>query len=1223
MNIAHHQCTFRSNAFAMLLGMSAALLALPVNTATAQSFPDYPLLAGREGVPPNILFILDDSGSMRSLSMGRLNDNGGDITNYASDDTAYKGSGLADNPSERSYVNNSIYYKPSVDYLPWKNADGSRKPNATITALSPSVMGLANEGVSTTGTRNLVGNDDSVFYVPKAGIANPGTNAANYTRYWIASVNGQARVVRAGPDEREILYTYQIPNIGVSNSYTLDSINVSDAPKQLRFELSGGSGDAKMEVTRPGRTAPWCKDNNTSGNDETCTIDQADVLTGNWKVVVINTKSNGGNNNAVKNAVLQVVAVNPGAVAETPSGRGQSDELQNIANWYQYHRTRIKVAKAGASEAFSRLGDTYRVGFDTIWNRAKDSTVNGSTTGNLPSMPIPVSKEKGLFKGDNRSDWFDFLQSASANQGTPLHGALSRAGRYYSTYGKGTSNDPWGNGSATDKPLACRASYAILTTDGYWNSDSGYSPEAGDADGDKVADTLADVAMNYYKKDLRGDITDNVPVDRSNRRHQRMTTFGVSIGLKGSLDGPPNAPPNTWPNPWPTSKGEWSKESNKRIDDLWHAAVNTEGAFVVASSTEDFAKALEDAFKSIDGRQASGSNLASNGPQVTAGSYKYSAIYHSSEWWGDLRAFPRDVSSDGYSDTPTWRLSETVNADSLFTARPVLSSLQSKAGTFKTLYASDTRFQRANVTIADNLNYLTGVRALEDGVNFRRRKLSPIGDIVNSSPVYANDNGYLFIGANDGMLHGVNSMNGKVAFSYVPQGINMGAMASLSNPTYEHRFMVDGQIAVNKIRERGDKNYLVGALGRGGKGVFALDVTDPAKMTKNQVVWDATFQSGGDRDMGYVLGNPAARRLQDGKMVALVPNGFESESGSAALFVYDLDSSNAAPTKLVAALGPNNGLMVIEPADFDADGRVDVVYGGDLKGNIWRWDFRNTTMSAAKLIFTATGPTGLPQPITGGLTVVRDGSGQIFVAFGTGRLITEADLPWNNAQGSEPQSIYGIIDNMSSDGTEKIANAVAATPQRYSQLKKRTIPFVGKDSKGRDARSFEFYSALPDDKRGWYLDLGVPSPFADTERVVSTPVAVGRALWIDSVWPSRGDGCEATTGNGFMNALDIFTGTNSSYSAYGTNTTGQGTFSLIDVDGDGVGGDRLSDTRGMGDQEGFITSVSHGAFMGRPDVSDKEVCTQLDDGRVVCEKRTPAGEAAAERLMWRELYRTN
>src|SRR5690606_37651001 len=127
------------------------------------------------------------------------------------------------------------------------------------------------------------------------------------------------------------------------------------------------------------------------------------------------------------------------AAYETPTGRTVAEELTNFATWYSYHRTRMKVAKYAASEAFSQLGDNYRVGYDSIWNRKQGVSSNDSVPWNYegPAYPIPTGVDDGLFKGKNREKWFEFLHKAQGNNGTPLHDALWRAGKYYE------SSDPW------------------------------------------------------------------------------------------------------------------------------------------------------------------------------------------------------------------------------------------------------------------------------------------------------------------------------------------------------------------------------------------------------------------------------------------------------------------------------------------------------------------------------------------------------------------------------------------------------------------------------------------------------------------------------------------------------------------------------------------------------------------------------------------------------------
>src|SRR5690606_39127554 len=135
---------------------------------------------------------------------------------------------------------------------------------------------------------------------------------------------------------------------------------------------------------------------------------------------------------------------------------------------------------------------------------------------------------------------------------------------------------------------------------------------------------------------------------------------------------------------------------------------------------------------------------------------------------------------------------------------------------------------------------------------------------------------YIYVGTNDGMMHAVNASTGNIAFSYVPGGVNLANLASLSDPSYSHSFFVDGPIFVSDNRVSTTAQYLVGTLGRGGKGVYALDVSDPDAMTNGDVLWDNT--GGSDNDMGYVLGVPTIVRGNNNAILALVPNGIDSTS---------------------------------------------------------------------------------------------------------------------------------------------------------------------------------------------------------------------------------------------------------------------------------------------------------------------------------------------------------
>ncbi|WP_447936708.1 pilus assembly protein [Thermomonas fusca] len=1083
-------------AVAVAAATVATLLGLPVNAATT-SFPQYPLMTGGSTIPPNILLILDDSGSMNFIAMPKDVEIG----------SSYQGvqNGLNDDPVDRSYIHNTLYYNPTKTYRPWRTAStdlNDRLSNAVIYSAASSPTSPSS------GSRDLRGHTDGIFYYPK--VANPGTSASNYDRYWISS---SGKVVVAGSP----VSAAGFPKGPLSSSmdpYTQRTfvIPVSADTAALQVTTSGGGKNVELNLVNPnGNTV--CTSSSGNGS-ESCSV--LYPVAGDWVVQVYR------DNSATFSNVSLSATITP-AKEQTPTGRSQADEIQNFANWYQYHRTRNKMAKAGASEAFGRLGKNYRVGFDTIWNRGGGSQ---NTSGSTPALPIAYSTDGGLFQDTNRSTFYSRLHGAGASSGTPLHGALQRAGRYFGT------DDPWkdSNGSL----VTCRQNYAILTTDGYWNSrddsDSGYTSVGNadsstnrDVDGnppkypDSNSNTLADVAYQYWRRDLRSDMTDNVRASSSDpAKWQHMVTFGVSIGLQGTLN-PNNPPPATWPNPN-------DNEDAERIDDLWHAALNGRGAFVVASDTDRFAQSLSDALKAIDGRTASGSNIASSSTKTDTTTLTFVAGFTSSTWLGDLIASPFNAALTGVSTTPSWVLSKTFEpsgVNAAFASRTILTSKGGTARLFTSVnFSGDSDFaartgQADAVTAAENVAYLRGDQSKEIGQTngTLRKRIHPVGDIVDSSPSYVAGTNTVYIGANDGMLHGINAANGKVLFSYMPKGLNFTALANLSSTSYDHHYFVDGQIDVARIDGNGSNfiNVLVAALGRGGRGVFALNVTAPGSMGTGDVLWDNTTQdTTTDPNMGYVLGAVRIRKGNGDKTYAFVPNGIDSPNGSATLFVYELANSGAvvSTTRLVADAGTGNGLMSLGMADLNSDGTVDTVYGGDLKGNVWRWDFSgNALPTAAVKLFQAVDSTGNGQPITGGIGVGRDElSGKVFVGFGTGRFISTSDVPTASAMGAT-QSLYGLLD----EGT-----AISGR----NDLQVRTIPYTGTSADGRALRGFETYSALPGGKKGWYIDFTPP------ERVISAPTIYGTAMFIASVIPSAGgDGCEAATGSGFLNGINLFTGT--------------------------------------------------------------------------------------------------
>ncbi|WP_051091678.1 pilus assembly protein [Methyloversatilis discipulorum] len=839
--------------------------------------------------------------------------------------------------------------------------------------------------------------------------------------------------------------------------------------------------------------------------------------------------------------------------------RTLDQEKQNFANWYTYNRSRINAAKGGVSYAFSTLGQNYRVGFRTI---------NG-TTGWLD---IPTN---GTFSDTNRSNFFTSLFDAVADGNTPLRISLWNAGAYFKTA------DPWGP-NVGGAPLSCRQSFAILTTDGYYNDNSTVYSTAGNADGTKgrpYADTqsvtLADIAMYYYDTDLQPDIEDNVPTtpeDGNNRQH--MNTFGVSFGLTGSLNTATDLPRLTSGEiSWPSISTDAGK-----LDDLWHATINGRGQFVNAGDPQEFADGLKGALDSIVARTASSSNLGVSSAQLRQGSRVFQARFTSEVWTGDIFSFL--IGSDGEIPiVPEWRASERVPT-------PANRNIYTRNGSTAVPFVWDQLSDAQKATLGNNsavLDYLRGVRSGEssEGGTFRNRS-SLIGDIVHSSPVYVaapDDFAYerfswpgastyqthrtlrsdrtpmLYVAANDGMLHGFVASTGAERFAYVPSS-SLAQMYQLTRPSYTHQFINDGALTVADVYDAGTANawrtLLVGSTGRGGRQLYALDVSDPTIPADNpagrRVMWEFS-----DADFGKFTGRPVVGRMNNGDWAVLVGNGYNSNEYKGFLFVVNA-TTGALIQKIDTGACPetddpcvSNGLAEVTTWDEDSDGDIDYVYAGDLRGNLWRFDVTSSTPSQWKVsfgtdtsplpLFRARNASGTPQPITSKVEVLLDPStGTRWVSFGTGQFLGDTDRA-----STALQTWYGLYDNYPNAATSPVSgrsdlaqrvvlveteqtttteteNAEGETETTSETVKVRVISAQG-DTTGGD-RVIDADGTYI--RKGWYLDLVPPTGTAAGERMIYGVQAFGGALFATSAIPAD-DPC-TPGGSGWLMAIDPYTG---------------------------------------------------------------------------------------------------
>ncbi|PVY56204.1 type IV pilus assembly protein PilY1 [Simplicispira sp. 125] len=348
------------------------------------------------------------------------------------------------------------------------------------------------------------------------------------------------------------------------------------------------------------------------------------------------------------------------------------------------------------------------------------------------------------------------------------------------------------------------------------------------------------------------------------------------------------------------------------------------------------------------------------------------------------------------------------------------------------------------------LNFIRGERDLEgvdpsgytDADPFRERK-SRQGDIVNSEIWYTGTptsnyslSGYgafanthksrtpmLYVGGNDGMLHGFSATDGTEKIAYVPRGL-IGKLKSLSDPIYNHQYYVDGSPMTGDVSVSGTwSTMLVGTLGAGGKGYFVLNVTDPANFASASpadlikrdrtrgnsevapncsAMSDATEKAAclvtvqEDEDIGNIVASPVRNasnqqqttqitRMNNDRWAVIMGNGYNSTNQRPVLLVQYLDGAmelkriHAIPSTIVTGSGNanDNGLAAPAVVDVNGDGRADVVYAGDNLGNLWKFDLTSDVDTDWKVafgtntpLFTASGPAtiggtrNLVQPIT-------------------------------------------------------------------------------------------------------------------------------------------------------------------------------------------------------------------------------------------------------------------
>lgn len=427
---------------------------------------------------------------------------------------------------------------------------------------------------------------------------------------------------------------------------------------------------------------------------------------------------------------------------------------------------------------------------------------------------------------------------------------------------------------------------------------------------------------------------------------------------------------------------------------------------------------------------ASGYVLKDSSQQV------YVIDYSSVDWSGNLHS--REISPTGsLSNSDQWGngAGYIITSQNFDTDRKIVTFNGASGIPFR--WASLSSEQTTALESENILNFIRGDRSNEapNGAKYRTRDVV-LGDIIHSSPLHWDDgtNRTVFVGANDGMLHAINADSdvsnggGKERFAFVPSQL-ISKLPLLKSTSYTHRYFVDGQLAARKYS---DKSILVGGLGGGGKGLFALDIsavpTDEVDAA-SKVLWEISSSSAGYANLGHTYGSPLLTTMPDGTSVLVMSNGYNNTgSGRATLFLinprtgakiaeYDTGSGTAESP---------NGLSSPTAVDTNNDGKSDYIYAGDIDGNLWRFDLSSTTSAPVKLFTTSP-----VQSITMAPAIYNHPLGGRMVIFGTGRIFETADV-----SDTQTHYAYGIWDRPDSHSkndsllqqTLTEANYTGATP---------------------------------------------------------------------------------------------------------------------------------------------------------------------------------------------------
>lgn len=785
-------------------------------------------------------------------------------------------------------------------------------------------------------------------------------------------------------------------------------------------------------------------------------------------------------------------------------------DIQRFANWFTYYRKRVLLMAGSMGKVLETLNGL-RVGVVAFNNQSPvtmydlDSSVN-SRNG------VRVS---GIFYAN------------PASGGTPTQSTFQYI---YNQFKRTDAADYAGNKVIQ---YACQRNAAFIVTDGFYNGSwvtpptysrstwGGSAPYA-----NIINSTMADQALAYYTLNPRTDLpTGRVPLgdttaanpDLNTNLH--VNTYALTLNIPGVIwDGVSTFPSTTFT--WPTP----ATDTRSAIDDIWHATINGRGKMYNVADPREAALKIDAGLRDILSQVSAQGGVAVSSVNLdsteTNDAKAYLGKYNPSGWTGDLEARPINRST-GQIDNSTLSWTDSngnpATAGSLLAQRNLASDpriiitangsatgggLAFTAGNIGSTVNPDT----SKYTNDQVVNYLRGDRTGEgwsgESVIFRRRdlKLGLMGPVVNAEPALDADNKVVYIASGEGMLHAFDTTSGKELWSFVPYD-TLSAIGQTVLRGYNFQTKLDGTPSIGKIGT--NRKLLVGGMGAGGRAYYALEVSNPRpgdeNTAKGMVKW--TWPAAGDSNrslVGYTVGKPLVVRTASNGYVVLVTSGYDNGQsigdGKGRLWMLDAETGAMLKwyTTTVGTAGDEAGLGHIGAA-LEADGSVRYVYGGDLKGNVWKFDLEASgTGNTPTLLATLKDASGNAQPVTSAPALVRLNNTRI-VLIGTGRILDITDFG-----STTTNTFYAIADS-------------GSLPKTRASLEPRT--FTRTNATTGDGtvtgNTFDWSS-----KSGWYMDL--PAGEHDNTR----PAVAYEAV----VFVTNKVGATDCSASSYLYALDIGTG---------------------------------------------------------------------------------------------------